>query len=51
MNHIDFSKNIKTTTAAIWQTRDTATNQFMPEFTIAENDIVCKSIPGTNGHG
>ncbi len=37
---IDFSKNIKATAAAIWQTRDTSTNQFKPEFTTAENDTL-----------
>lgn len=38
INHIDFSKNIKATAAAIWKTRDTTTNQFKPEFTTIEND-------------
>ena len=38
MNPIDFSKNIKATAAAIWQTREAITNQFKPEFTSIEND-------------
>jgi len=37
ITQIDFSKNTKATAAAIWQTRDTATNQFKPEFTKLEN--------------
>ena len=38
MSSIDFSKNTKATAAAIWKTRDTTNNQFMPEFTTIEND-------------
>jgi len=38
MSSIDFSKNAKATAAAIWKTRDTANNQFKPEFTTIEND-------------
>ncbi len=38
LNHIDFSKNCKTTASAIWQTRDPTTNQFQPEFTNTDND-------------
>jgi len=35
---IDLKSNIKATVEAIWNTRDTATNQFQPEFTSKEND-------------
>ena len=35
---INFSKNIRATATAIWQTRDTTTDQFKPEFTNLEND-------------
>jgi hypothetical protein len=38
INNIDFNKNIKATASSIWQTRDTSTNQFKPEFTSIEND-------------
>jgi hypothetical protein len=34
----DLSKNIKSTVAAIWDTRDATNNQFVPEFTSPEND-------------
>ena len=35
---VDLSDNISATVDAIWQTRDTANNQFQPEFTSPEND-------------
>jgi hypothetical protein len=35
---VDLSENIMATADAIWQTRDTAKNQFQPEFTTLEND-------------
>lgn len=35
---VDLSENIKSTIAAIWDTRDTSNNQFHPEFTTEEND-------------
>lgn len=35
---VDFSKNIKATAEAIWQTRNNTNNQFKPEFTSYEND-------------
>ncbi len=35
---IDFDKNITATTGALWQTRMKNNNQFLPEFTSAEND-------------
>jgi len=35
---VDLSDNIKSTVAAIWNTRDPSNNQFQPEFTIREND-------------
>ncbi|SFF10886.1 glycoside hydrolase family 76 protein [Sunxiuqinia elliptica] len=38
LGKIDFTKNIKATVDAIWQTRDQANNQFQPEFTSREND-------------
>ena len=38
MNPIKFSKTLKATSAAIWQTREALTNQFKPEFTNIEND-------------
>jgi len=37
-SNVNFTKNIKATTKAIWQTRDTSTNQFQPEFTSITND-------------
>lgn len=40
ITQIDFSKNTKAIAAAIWQTRDTAPNQFKPEFTKIENDTL-----------
>ncbi len=35
---VDLSENIRATADAIWQTRDTVSNQFQPEFTSLEND-------------
>lgn len=35
---VDLDENIVKTAQAVWQTRDTATNQFKPEFTDIEND-------------
>jgi len=35
---VDLSSNIEATVEAIWNTRDTTTNQFQPEFTSKEND-------------
>jgi hypothetical protein len=35
---VDLSGNIRATANAIWQTRNPANNQFMPEFTTREND-------------
>lgn len=35
---VDFRNNIKATANAIWQTRDTSSNQFQPEYTSVEND-------------
>lgn len=35
---LDFNKNVKATAEGIWQTRDTATSQFQPEFTTIVND-------------
>ncbi len=35
---VDLSDNIMATVDAIWQTRDSANNQFQPEFTSPEND-------------
>ncbi|MEO9004623.1 MAG: hypothetical protein ABI288_07790 [Ginsengibacter sp.] len=38
INSIDFVKNIRATASAIWQTRDTLTNQVKQEFTCLKND-------------
>jgi hypothetical protein len=35
---VDLSENIRSTVAAIWNTRDRSDNQFQPEFTSPEND-------------
>ena len=35
---VDFSKNIRATVDAIWETRNNTNNQFQPEFTNPEND-------------
>lgn len=36
--NVDLTENIEKTLAAIWSTRDLATNQFQPEFTSLQND-------------
>lgn len=37
---VDLGNTIKTTADAIWKTRDASNNQFRPEFTTAENDLL-----------
>lgn len=48
---VDFFKPLSATAKAIWKTRDPASNQFQPEFTLPENDLIYierfRSIWGT----